>query len=662
MDNTLQSIENLPRDADDENENSALLEFRFQARNLGVDWRKLSLIDVDHIAQRMDIDQLQEHIELVTYASLDELDSVDPLFVKLFRLSQYTIEYLLHSQDYLKGVMQREKLKLTKKDEVIKSREVTESKLRAELVQVKKENKKRRRMIEEYQRMMEVGANAFYKCPICPSKSFINATYLQSHMHRKHQEHSTYIGDAILHTKAITQNVQDKLITVQDQIELEKRRNHELEEKRQLEAKRAEEKIFEQQEHIQRLERTRYESKLAELDQSFQTELDQMKMKERSHIARINELEEKSAKLARTESMVKSLQKELPKIEDHVHTKLDDLETSLRHEQSVLAAKMREPSPRQQQQPRPVKSVTRGPKKSVAYQESPIDLEAERARQREQLIQQFRPSMITLLNSKLDELGLTPAQDRLSDNMYKMKREQLRNNRAHKTGSISNFHIHRNDVEGHLEHRVSEIHLSNGPVEDSGFAITSTDQRQPQQHRPKRPVSGPPLQTLKRKPKRPANPPSPTPPPPQSTATTTRQQLSTSATSSPGKPHFASTMKTPSSQPQRHSTDVASSSDWADSERPPARKAMKEFNEKVLDSVDVETITEKTEEDQTSAWSDDSDFSVGRSVKKKADQIETQLANRGAKPPGGHDVTGIQDQTNMAVDELFDDDSELGDN
>ena len=81
MDNTLQSIENLPRDgggADDENE---LLEFRFQARNLGVDWRKLSLIDVDHIAQSMDIDQLQEHIELVTYASLDELDSVDPLFV-----------------------------------------------------------------------------------------------------------------------------------------------------------------------------------------------------------------------------------------------------------------------------------------------------------------------------------------------------------------------------------------------------------------------------------------------------------------------------------------------------------------------------------------------------------------------------------------------------
>ena len=45
---------------------------------------------------------------------------------------------------------------------------------------------------------------------------------------------------------------------------------------------------------------------------------------------------------------------------------------------------------------------------------------------------------------------------------------------------------------------------------------------------------------------------------------------------------------------------------------------MKEFNEKVIESVDVETIPEKTEEDQTSAWSDESEFSIGQSVKKKA--------------------------------------------
>ena len=110
--------------------------------------------------------------------------------------------------------------------------------------------------------------------------------------------------------------------------------------------------------------------------------------------------------------------------------------------------------------------------------ESPIDLEAERQRQREQLIQQFRPSMINLLNVKLDELGVKMDQDRLSDNMYKMKREELRNNRAHKTGSISNFHLHRNEVEGHLEHRVSQTQL-NHHVDNNGNLILKLNLNKP---------------------------------------------------------------------------------------------------------------------------------------------------------------------------------------
>ena len=80
----------------------------------------------------------------------------------------------------------------------------------------------------------------------------------------------------------------------------------------------------------------------------------------------------------------------------------------MRHQQSVLADQMREKSP---PRARPSKTVTKSPvKKSVAYQENPIDVEAERQRQRDLLIQQFRPSMVNLLNSKLDELGISPSQ------------------------------------------------------------------------------------------------------------------------------------------------------------------------------------------------------------------------------------------------------------
>ena len=58
---------------------------------------------------------------------------------------------------------------------------------------------------------------------------------------------------------------------------------------------------------------------------------------------------------------------------------------------------------------------------------------------------------------------------------------------------------------------------------------------------------------------------------------------------------------------------------------------MKEFNEKVIESVDVETIPEKTEEDQTSAWSDESEFSIGQSVKKKAGNYNAFLTVAGSQ-------------------------------
>lgn len=60
---TLHSIENLPFEQTEtdelENEQPEPLNFRFMARNISVDWRSVSLIDIDRIAQTMDIPALQ---------------------------------------------------------------------------------------------------------------------------------------------------------------------------------------------------------------------------------------------------------------------------------------------------------------------------------------------------------------------------------------------------------------------------------------------------------------------------------------------------------------------------------------------------------------------------------------------------------------------------
>ena len=46
------------------------------------------------------------------------MGSVEPHFVKLFKLSQLTVEYLLYSQDYLSGMLTAVEEKLRKTLEV----------------------------------------------------------------------------------------------------------------------------------------------------------------------------------------------------------------------------------------------------------------------------------------------------------------------------------------------------------------------------------------------------------------------------------------------------------------------------------------------------------------------------------------------------------------
>ena len=60
-----------------------------------------------------------------------------------------------------------------------------------------------------------------------------------------------------------------------------------------------------------------------------------MKKQEKRYVSRINELEEKAEKHQKTESIVKSLKQDIPKIEDNVYLKLSEMENSFRHQQQL---------------------------------------------------------------------------------------------------------------------------------------------------------------------------------------------------------------------------------------------------------------------------------------------------------------------------------------
>ncbi|KAH9514221.1 hypothetical protein Btru_028421 [Bulinus truncatus] len=162
--------------------------FSFRKRVERVDWRKIASVDIDHISRTLDFNTLQENIMNITFCNLEaELDirSVDPNFIKLFKLAQLTIEYLLHSQEYLAGLCAslEEKCKLS--DQQVEKTKQELADFQKELAEVKKESHRRKKLLIAQQQLMYAGNESYNKCPFC-AKAFLNNGYLQSHITRRH--------------------------------------------------------------------------------------------------------------------------------------------------------------------------------------------------------------------------------------------------------------------------------------------------------------------------------------------------------------------------------------------------------------------------------------------------------------------------------------------
>uniref|UniRef100_A0A7R9YCD3 Ubiquitin-like domain-containing protein n=1 Tax=Pinguiococcus pyrenoidosus TaxID=172671 RepID=A0A7R9YCD3_9STRA len=78
--------------------------FYFQQRSGRLDLRRLSRIDLERVVREVDVDTLQMHLENLCYSDISEGDlafASDAQVLQVLKLSQLTVEYLLHVQDTL---------------------------------------------------------------------------------------------------------------------------------------------------------------------------------------------------------------------------------------------------------------------------------------------------------------------------------------------------------------------------------------------------------------------------------------------------------------------------------------------------------------------------------------------------------------------------------
>ncbi|XP_040518222.1 zinc finger protein DZIP1 isoform X2 [Gallus gallus] len=272
--------------------------FQFRGRHEGPDWRRLSAVDVGRVWREGDVAALQEHLEHVTFCSAERercphcQGPADPLLLKLLRLAQLCTEYLLHSQEYLSA-------QLGSLEESLRAAQAQRDRLAEEVAQrtqevkgLKEECRRRKKMISTQQMMLEARAS-YHQCQFC-EKAFMNYSFLQGHMQRRHPEESQIEQKR----KAKTDKLQDEIEKLKEQLQLTKS---------QLEA--------EQQANVVRFSKEceQQKSKEEEILQSFHKWKEEEKAKLADEIEKVKdmfmkELKELSSRNSTLENQLLALQ------------------------------------------------------------------------------------------------------------------------------------------------------------------------------------------------------------------------------------------------------------------------------------------------------------------------------------------------------------------
>ncbi|XP_064313199.1 cilium assembly protein DZIP1L isoform X5 [Phalacrocorax carbo] len=214
--------------------------FYFQPRRVGVDWRRFSAIDVERVAREVDVAALQEHIACVTFCNLDAErcphcgQPADPILLKVLRMAQLSIEYLLHCQEHLGTslAMHAQHLQAAHTELACTQQQAAEQV--AQLRGAKEESRRWKKMIAMQQLLLQAGPIAYCKCHLC-DKAFMNDSLLQAHVQCQHTEA----------TKAERQKMK-QVEKMEDEVEELKAKLREMQQR--LEAEREAEKLRREQE------------------------------------------------------------------------------------------------------------------------------------------------------------------------------------------------------------------------------------------------------------------------------------------------------------------------------------------------------------------------------------------------------------------------------
>ncbi|KAM6414143.1 LOW QUALITY PROTEIN: cilium assembly protein DZIP1L [Rhynochetos jubatus] len=438
--------------------------FHFQPRRVSVDWRRFSAVDVERVAREVDVATLQDHITSVTFCNLDGErcphcgQPADPVLLKVLRLAQLSIEYLLHCQEHLGTslAMHAQRLQVAHAELACTQQQAAEQE--AQLRGAKEENRMWKKLIATQQLLLQAGPNTYCKCHLC-DKTFMNDSFLRAHVQRRHREATEAERQKIKQVEQMEDELEElkaKLRETRQQLEVEReaeklRREQEMERVRQREeeGRRDLEKWKEE-------ERTKLHEEIDGLRQLFLAGFKDVASKSSAVEGKLQELQAREAAVsnlgtlqsddteeawgqtriwaelrgerermaAQVSTDFEAPSKDEQAVMDSVYQQMDALSVWLREQPKVLKSQEKAVKLLSTSKPEVTREVT----KVVADEESSDRKEAalggkqrlmEALQRNPNLLKQFRPILEEVLEEKLESMGVRRVAKGISTQTYK---------------------------------------------------------------------------------------------------------------------------------------------------------------------------------------------------------------------------------------------------
>ncbi|XP_076986337.1 cilium assembly protein DZIP1L-like [Tamandua tetradactyla] len=482
--------------------------FKFQPRRESVDWRRISALDVERVARELDVATLQENIAGVTFCSLDREacsrcgQPVDPALLKVLRLAQLTIEYLLHCQDCLSaGVAQLEaRLQASLGQQERGQQEL--GRRADELKGVREESRRRRKMISALQQLLlQTGAHGCHPCHLC-DKTFMNATFLRGHIQRRHAGSADggKQKNPEQPVKEVLEELQAKLKRTQEELEAQREaerqrqlqeaemtRQREIEAKKELDEWKEKErtKLYGEIENLKKLfwdefrsvasQNSTLEEKLQALQSHRMTESNLGSLRDQETEELLRQAQELQVLKEKTEMQKQEWKRKVKELQDEHLAQKRELQEENERLQASLSQDQRKAAAQAQRQIsalharlqdqarliasqeeriqtlslRKVEGVLQGPKTKDTEAESSEE-ELEESREGEQkalavlrknptLLKQFRPVLEDTLEEKLESMGIKRDAKGISLQTLRHLESLLRAQREQKAARFSEF-------------------------------------------------------------------------------------------------------------------------------------------------------------------------------------------------------------------------------